>query len=135
MPFYETVFIARQDLGDAQVKAITEGAEKIIKDAKGKVLKTENWGLRTLAYKINKNKKGHYVLIEADAPAEAIIEVERTLRLNEEVVRYMTIKIDEPSKGPSKPIDRNSSDEYEGGERGERGDRGDRNNKFEKDVA
>lgn len=129
MPFYETVFIARQDLGDAQVKAITEGAEKIIKDAKGKILKTENWGLRTLAYKINKNKKGHYVLIEADAPAEAIIEVERTLRLNEEVVRYMTIKLDAPSKGPSKPIDRNSSDDFEGN------DRGDRNNKFEKEAA
>src|SRR5688572_6121102 len=83
MPFYETVFIARQDLGDAQVKAITETCEKIIKDGKGKVVKTENWGLRTLAYKINKNKKGHYVLIESDTPAPAMLEMERTLRLNE----------------------------------------------------
>lgn len=132
MPFYETVFIARQDLSEAQVKAITEAAEQIIKDAKGKVLKTENWGLRALAYKINKNKKGHYVLIESDAPAPAIIEVERTFRLNEEVVRYMTIKLDEPSKGPSKPIDRNSSDDFEGNDRG---DRGDRNSKFDKEAA
>lgn len=113
MPFYETVFIARQDLSDAQVKAITEAAEQVIKDGKGKVLKTENWGLRTLAYKINKNKKGHYVLIEADAPAPAVIEMERTLRLNEEVVRYMTIKLDAPSKGPSKIIDKNANDDFE----------------------
>lgn len=110
MPIYETVFIARQDLGDAQVKAITESCEKQIKDAKGKVLKTEDWGLRNLAYKINKNKKGHYVLIEFDVAAPAMIEMERTLRLNEEVVRYMTIKIDEPSKGPSKIIDKNNDD-------------------------
>ncbi len=113
MPFYETVFIARQDLSDAQVKAITEAAEQVIKDGKGKVLKTENWGLRTLAYKINKNKKGHYVLIESDAPAPSVIEMERTLRLNEEVVRYMTIKMDAPSKGPSKIIDKNSNDDFE----------------------
>ncbi len=113
MPFYETVFIARQDLSDAQVKAITEAAEQVIKDGKGKVLKTESWGLRTLAYKINKNKKGHYVLIESDSPAPAVIEMERTLRLNEEVVRYMTIKLDEPSKGPSKIIDKNSNDDFE----------------------
>ena len=140
MPFYETVFIARQDLGDAQVKAITETCEKIIKDGKGKVVKTENWGLRTLAYKINKNRKGHYVLIETDTPATAMLEVERTLRLNEDVVRYMTIRMDELSKGPSKPIDKNSNDDFEGNDRpkfdrGDRPDRGDRDNKFEKDAA
>lgn len=117
MPFYETVFIARQDLSDAQVKAITESCEKIIKDAKGKVTKTENWGLRTLAYKINKNRKGHYVLIESDVAGTAIIEVERTLRLNEDILRYMTIKLDELSKGPSKPIDKNTTDDFDGGER------------------
>jgi small subunit ribosomal protein S6 len=135
MPFYETVFIARQDLSDAQVKSITEAAEKVITDAKGKVVKTENWGLRTLAYKINKNKKGHYVLIESDAPAPAVIEMERTLRLNEEVVRYMTIRLDELSKGPSKPIDKSSNDDFDGGDRPkfggddrpDRGDRGPRN--------
>lgn len=133
MPFYETVFIARQDLSDAQVKSITESCEKIIKDGQGKIVKTENWGLRTLAYKINKNKKGHYVLIESDAPAPAVIEMERTLRLNEEVVRYMTIKLDELSKGPSKIIDK-SSDDFDGSDR-PKFDRGDRENKFEKDAA
>ena len=126
---YETVLIARQDLSDAQVKAITEAAEQVIKDGKGKITKTENWGLRTLAYKINKNKKGHYVLIESDAPAPAVIEMERTLRLNEEVVRYMTIKLDELSKGPSKPIDKNTDDDGEGRPRF------DRDNKFEKEAA
>ena len=132
MPFYETVFIARQDLSDAQVKAITESCEKIIKDSKGKVTKTENWGLRTLAYKINKNRKGHYVLIETDTPAPAMLEVERTLRLNEDILRYMTIKLDELSKGPSKPIDKNTSDDFDGEGRGDRPDRGDRSERFEK---
>lgn len=114
MPFYETVFIARQDLSDAQVKSLTEACEKIIKDGKGKVAKTENWGLRTLAYKINKSRKGHYVLIESDTPAPAIIELERTLRLNEDVMRYMTIKLDEPTKGPSKILDKNTGEnDYE----------------------
>ncbi len=110
MPFYETVFIARQDLSDAQIKSLVDACEKIIKDAKGKVLKTENWGLRTLAYKINKSRKGHYVLIESDTPAPAIIEMERTLRLNEDIMRYMTIKLDEPTKGPSKILDKNTGE-------------------------
>ncbi len=113
MPFYETVFIARQEFSDAQVKALTEACEKTIKDGKGKITKTEQWGLRTLAYKINKSKKGHYVLIESDAPATAIIELERTLRLNEDVMRYMTIKLDAPAKGPSKIIDKNSNDDFD----------------------
>lgn len=106
MPIYETVLIARQDLSDAQVKDITETCEKIIKDEKGKILKTENWGLRTLAYRINKNRKGHYVLIESDTPAPAIIEMERVLRLNEDVLRYMTIKLEEATDGPSIILDK-----------------------------
>ena len=110
MPFYETVFIARQDLSDAQVKTLTDSYEKIIKDNSGKIAKIENWGLRTLAYKINKSRKGHYVLIESDTPAPAIIELERTLRLNEDVMRYMTIKLDEPTKGPSKILDKNTGE-------------------------
>ncbi len=111
MPIYETVFIARQDLSDAQVKSLTDAAEKIIKDAKGKVLKTENWGLRNLAYKINKNRKGHYVLIESDTPSEAITEMERTMRLNEDIMRYMTIRLEEPTKGPSAIMDKNTGDD------------------------
>lgn len=110
MPFYETVFIARQDLSEAQVKDLTDGYQKIITEAGGKVHKTENWGLRTLAYRINKNRRGHYVLIESDTPAPAIHEVERTMRLNEDILRYMTIREDELSTGPSIIMDKASRD-------------------------
>lgn len=110
MPFYETVFIARQDLSEAQVKDLTDGYQKIITEAGGKIHKTENWGLRTLAYRINKNRRGHYVLIESDTPAPAIHEVERTMRLNEDILRYMTIREDELSTGPSIIMDKASRD-------------------------
>ena len=101
MPFYETVFIVRQDYSDAQVKALTDDYQKIINDAGGKVHKIENWGLRTLAYRINKNRRGHYVLIESEVEAPAIHEMERTMRLNEDVLRFMSIRQKELSTGPS----------------------------------
>ena len=101
MPFYETVFIARQDLTEAQIKDLTEKFSKIIADQGGKIHKTEYWGLRTLAYRINKSRKGHYVLLETDAPAEAVIELERNLRLNEDIMRSLTVRRDAPSKGQS----------------------------------
>ena len=101
MPYYETVFIARQDYSDAQVKDLTEGYHKIITEAGGKILKTENWGLRNLAYRIKKNRRGHYVAIESEAPADAIHEMERTMRLNEDILRFMTLRLDEPTTGPS----------------------------------
>lgn len=110
MGVYETVFIARQDLSDAQVKSITEACEKIITDGKGTILKTENWGLRTLAYRIKKNRKGHYVLIECDSPAPAVHEVERTLRLNEDVLRYLTVRLEKPSTKPSAILDKSDRD-------------------------
>lgn len=108
MPFYETVFITRQDLTDGQVKDLTKGFEEILKKEGGKITKTEQWGLRTLAYRINKSRKGHYTLIESDAPGSAIIELERNLRLNEDVMRYMTIKLEELSKGQSIILDKGS---------------------------
>ena len=110
MPYYETVFIARQDLSEAQVKALTDGYVKIIEDASGKIHKIENWGLRNLAYRINKNRRGHYVLIESDTPAPAIHEMERTMRLNEDVLRFMSIREDELSTGPSVIMDKSSKD-------------------------
>lgn len=110
MPFYETVFIARQDLSESQVKDLTAGYEKIIKDGGGKVHKIENWGLRNLAYKINKNRRGHYVLIESDTPAPAIHEMERTMRLNEDILRFMSIREEELSTGPSVVMDKSSKD-------------------------
>lgn len=108
MPIYETVFITRQDLTDSQVKELTSDFEKIIKKENGKILKTEQWGLRTLAYRINKSRKGHYTLIESDAPGAAIIELERNLRLNEDVMRFLTVRLEEPSKGQSVILDKSS---------------------------
>lgn len=110
MTYYETVFIARQELSQSQVAELTEQYTKIIKDAGGKIHKTEDWGLRTLAYRINKNRKGHYVLIESDVAYEAIAEVERNMRLSEDILRYMTIKEDQLSDGPSAIMDKGSRD-------------------------
>lgn len=106
MPFYETVFMARQDLTEKQVKDLTDQFCKIITDQGGKIHKTEQWGLRTLAYKINKNRKAHYVLIETDTPAPAVIEMERQMRLHDDVMRYLTVREKELSKGPSVMMDK-----------------------------
>ena len=95
MAKYETVFIARQDLAPAQVEQLAEKMGKIVTDNGGKVHKTEHWGLKTLAYRINKNRKGHYVLFELDTPAAALQELERNLRLSEDVLRHMSVRIEE----------------------------------------
>jgi len=111
MPLYETVFIVRQDIGAAQVEQMTKDYSKILTSMGGKILKTEQWGLRQFAYIINKAKKGHYTLLESDCPAAAIIEMERLMRNNEDVVRYMSIKLDEPSKGPSAVLVKHDNDD------------------------
>lgn len=110
MPYYETVFITRQDLSEAQVKDLSDGYQKILTEAGGKINKVENWGLRNLAYRINKNRRGHYVLIESDVEAPAIHEMERTMRLNEDILRYMSTREDELSTGPSIIMDKSSKD-------------------------
>jgi small subunit ribosomal protein S6 len=113
MPYYETVFMARQDLSETQVK-------EVITDNGGKIHKTENWGLRTLAYPINKAKKAHYVLLELDTPSDALHEMERQMGLDEDIVRHMTIREDELSDGPSimmaKHEDREDRKPYRGKE-------------------
>ena len=101
MPLYEHVFLARQDLAQAQVDALAENATKIIADNGGKVVKTENWGLRGLAYRIAKNRKAHYVMLDIDAPAPAMAELERQTGINEDIIRYMTIRVEDHEKGPS----------------------------------
>ncbi len=101
MPIYETVFIARQDLTEAQVKDLTDKFSKIVTDLDGKILKTEYWGLRTLAYRIKKARKAHYVLIETDASGPVVIELERNLRLHEDVMRSLTTRLTAPSKTQS----------------------------------
>lgn len=114
MPYYETVFIARQDLTETQVKKMTDDFTKIIEDQGGKIHKTEQWGLRSLAYRIKKNRKGHYTLIESDCDGAAVIEMERQMRLHEDVMRYLTIRQEALSEGPSvmmsKDSDRDSRD-------------------------
>ena len=101
MPLYEHVFLARQDLAQAQVDALAENATKIIADNGGKVIKTETWGLRGLAYRIAKNRKAHYVMLDVDAPAPAMAELERQTGINEDVIRFMTIRVEDHEKGPS----------------------------------
>jgi small subunit ribosomal protein S6 len=101
MAFYECVFIARQELSTAAVDTLTKDLQKIITDNGGKVHKTENWGLKAFAYRINKQKKGHYVLMELDTPPTALLEMERIMRFNEDVVRNLTIKLDALSKDAS----------------------------------
>ena len=101
MSLYEYTYIARQDIQPQQVDAITAEFAKIIDDNGGKVAKTESWGLRTLAYRIKKYKKGHYVHLNLDAPHAAIAELERNARLHEDVIRYMTIRVDEFEEGDS----------------------------------
>lgn len=124
MAYYESVFIARQDVTPQQVEQMAEQFAGIITAQGGKVTKTESWGLRNLAYKINKNRKGHYVLMNLDAPAAAVHELERNLRINEDILRFMTVKVDELENGPSIMM-RKSEDRYERDDRGPRGnDRG-----------
>lgn len=101
MPFYENVFIARQDLTPAKVAELTDRYASVVESMGGKVTKRENWGLRNLAYKIQKNRKGYYTLMNIDAPADAIIEMERLMRLDENLIRYLTIKVEELEEGPS----------------------------------
>ena len=95
MANYESVLIAGQDLGAAQVNTLVSDLSEVIKKEGGEVVKIDNWGLKNLAYRIKKNRKGHYVLLNIVAPAKAIFEYERLVRLNEDVIRYMTVKVDE----------------------------------------
>lgn len=101
MAFYETIFIARQDLSAAQVEALAANYTDILKQGKGGVTKTEFCGLRNLAYSIKKNRKGHYVLFNIDAPPPAVKEMERQMRLNEDILRFLSIKLDELDPEPS----------------------------------
>ncbi len=127
MPSYEHVFLARQDLSTAQVDSLAETFTKIIEDGAGKVEKTEYWGLKSLAYRIKKNRKAHYVLLNIEAPAPAVHELERNIAINEDVIRYQTIRVDELEKEPSAMMRKNDrGDRDSRGPRGDRGDRGDR---------
>jgi small subunit ribosomal protein S6 len=101
MALYEHVFLARQDLAQAQVDALAEAASTIVTTGGGRVTKTENWGLRSLAYRIAKNRKAHYVMLEIDGPGPVVAELERQTQINEDVIRFMTVRVDAAEAGPS----------------------------------
>lgn len=119
MPLYETIFIARQDVPTTQVEALSKLFSEIIVKDGGTVSKVEPWGLRTMAYRINKNKKGHYVLMNIDAVPSAIAEMERNMKLHEDVLRFMTIRVEAHEAGPSAILRKE-----------DRGDRSDRSEHF-----
>jgi small subunit ribosomal protein S6 len=119
MPLYENVFIARQDISGAQVDALADGFTQLIADNGGEVKKREYWGLRNLAYRMRKNRKGHYVLMNLEAPPPAVAELERTMRINEDVLRYLTIRVEAHEEGPSAVMQNRGSRD----DRGRRGDR------------
>ncbi|HEY6832119.1 MAG TPA: 30S ribosomal protein S6 [Pseudolabrys sp.] len=128
MPLYEHVFLARQDLSAQQVEELTTQYTGVITQAGGKVTKNEYWGLKSLSYRINKNRKAHMTLLNVDAPSSALNEIERQQRLSEDVLRYLTIRVEELEEGPSAML--RKSDRDDRGERGDRGDRGDRGGRF-----
>jgi small subunit ribosomal protein S6 len=114
MPLYETVVIARSEITQQQADAVADAVTAQLETDGGAVKKREYWGLRSLAYRIKKNRKGHYMLLGLDAPSPAIIEMERQLTLNEDVLRFMTIRIDEISEEPSVILSRKSDDKDRG---------------------
>ncbi len=133
MALYEHVFLARQDLAQAQVDALAETATKIVEENEGKVTKVETWGLRSLAYKIAKNRKAHYVMLNIDAPGNVIAELERQTQINEDIIRYMTIKVEELEAGPA--VMMRKQERAERGDRAPRGDRGPRREREEAPAA
>lgn len=119
MANYENVFIARQDISQPQAEALGEAFAKVIADLGGKVTKREYWGLRNLSFRIKKNRKGHYLLLNIDGPAAAVHEMERQMRINEDVVRYLTVRVETLEEEPSAMMKaRDQRDERPG--RGER---------------
>tara|TARA_Y100001960_G_scaffold268787_1_gene293921 strand:+ start:2866 stop:3321 length:456 start_codon:yes stop_codon:yes gene_type:complete len=101
MPLYENVFLVRPDVSASQVEALTSEFSTIIEEGGGTVPKVEHWGLRTLAYRLKKNRKAHYVLMNLDAPTDAVHEMERNMRIHEDVLRHLTIRMEELEEGPS----------------------------------
>jgi small subunit ribosomal protein S6 len=152
MAFYENVFIARQDLSTAQVEAMAAQFTEIIKAQGGEVNKTEQWGVRNLAYRIKKNKKGHYVLLNITATGAAVAELERNMRIHEDILRYLTVRVEKLEDGPSAVLQNKDRGERPergfgdrgfggggrgfGGDRGDRGgDRGERRPRFEREES
>ena len=128
MALYEHIFLARQDVSPQQVEELTTAFTNLITEGGGKVSKNEYWGLKSLSYRIKKNRKAHYTLLNIDAPHAAVAEMERQQSLNEDILRFMTIRVDELEEGPSAMMQKRDRDDERGdrpgGPRGDRGDRG-----------
>ena len=119
MPLYEHVFLARQDLSQAQVDALAATATEIVEAHQGTVTKTETWGLKNLAYKIKRNRKAHFVMLNIEAPAGVVAELERQTAINEDVIRWLTVRVDEHEAGPSVQMRKNDRERTKRREREE----------------
>jgi small subunit ribosomal protein S6 len=132
MALYEHIFLARQDVSPQQVEEMTNALTGVITEGGGKITKNEYWGLKSLSYRIKKNRKAHYTLLNIDAPHQAVTEMERQMGINEDILRFMTIRVDELEEGPSAMMQKRDRDDDRGdrpgGPRGDRGgfDRGSR---------
>jgi len=123
MSLYEHIFIARQDVSQQQVEGLVEQFSTVITDNGGSIAKTEYWGLRNLAFKVKKNRKGHYALINITAPAAAVAEMERQMSINEDVIRFMTVRVEEHEEGQSAVLQNRGGRDDRRGDRNDRGDR------------
>jgi small subunit ribosomal protein S6 len=123
MALYEHIFLARQDVSAQQVEDLTNQLTEVLSAGGGKVTKNEYWGLKSLAYRIKKNRKAHYSLLNIDAPAPAVAEMERLMRINEDILRFMTVRVDKLEEGPSAMMQKRD-DRADRGDRGDRPDRG-----------
>jgi small subunit ribosomal protein S6 len=133
MALYEHIFLARQDVTAQQVEALTDQIKSKIASLGGAVTKVEPWGLKSLAFRVKKNRKAHFTLLNIAAPSEAVVELERLLSINEDVIRFLTIRVDEHETGPSAMLRRRDDAERdERGPRGARGDRPDRGDRSER---
>jgi len=139
MPLYEHVYLARQDASPQQIEELTAQFTGIVEQMGGKVTKNEYWGVKSLSFRIRKNRKAHFTLMNIDAPAAAITEIERLQRINEDVLRYLTVRVDELEEGPSammRKVDRDRERaERRGGDRFVRFDRGDRPPRRDRDEG
>ena len=135
MPLYEHIVLARQDVSAQQVEELTNALTEVLTQGGGKVTKNEYWGLKSLSYRIKKNRKAHYSLLNIDAPAPAVAEMERQMRINEDILRFMTVRVDELEEGPSAMMQKRDRDDDRGDrpggrpggfDRGPRRDGGDR---------
>ena len=126
MPLYEHIYLARQDVSPQQVEELTTQLTEVLGQGGGKVTKNEYWGLKSLSYRIRKNRKAHYSLLNIDAPAPAVAEMERQMRINEDILRFMTVRVDELEEGPSAMLQKRDRDDDRSDRPGGRpgGDRG-----------